>query len=79
MAVPTSGYSGQTAHYLIASSAGFQFSIDVGLTEAPVEAEELLPFLDAALAEFQSAYAAGTAHTAAVTKVFTGSTTPVVV
>ena len=79
MALPTDGYSAQTAHYLIASSAGFQFSIDVGLTEAPVEAEELLLFLDAALAQFQSAYSAGTAHTADVTRVFVGSTAPVVV
>jgi len=79
MAFPTSGYNPQTVHYLISSSAGVQLSIDGSVAESPTEAEELLSYLDTALAGFKTAYDGGTSYTVAVTKSFGGSTTPAAV
>lgn len=76
MAFPTSGYNPQTVHYLINSSAGFQLSIDGSVAESPTEAEELLSYLETALADFETAYELGTVYTVSVTKAFGGSTTP---
>lgn len=78
MALPTSGYNPHRVNYFISSDAGVSLSmhgvIDTGVNEAQME--ELLTYLDSALASFKSAYNGGTSYTVGVDKSFQGDTTP---
>lgn len=78
MALPTSGYNPQAVKYLISSNAGVSLSIEGAILtgENDAEVEELVTYLDSALASFKTAYNGGTAHAAAVYKSFQGETTP---
>jgi hypothetical protein len=78
MAFPTSGYNVQAAKYFISSTAGAQLSIEglIRTGENEAQMEELLTYLDSALASFKSAYNGGTAYGVNVYKSFQGETTP---
>ncbi|MFC8423945.1 hypothetical protein ACFUN7_24220 [Streptomyces sp. NPDC057236] len=78
MAFPSSGYNVQAVKYFISSSAGASLSIvgEVLTGENDTEMEELVPYLDSALASFKSAYNSGTSYTVSVKKSFQGETTP---
>lgn len=78
MALPSSGYNPQAVKYVITSSAGVSLSVEGAIRagENETEMEELLPYLDSALASFKSAYNSGTAYTVGVNKSFQGETTP---
>lgn len=78
MALPSSGYNPHYVDYFISSDAGVSLSIRGAISTGSNETqmEELLTYLDSALASFKSAYNSGTSYTAAVNKSFQGDTTP---
>lgn len=78
MAFPTSGYNVQAVKYSINSTSGAKLSIQGAVLtgENDTEMEELVTYLDSALASFKSAYNSGTSYTVGVNKSFQGETTP---
>jgi hypothetical protein len=78
MAFPTSGYNVQAVKYFVHSTAGVSLTINGAVLtgENDAEMEELVTYLDSALASFKSSYNSGTAYTASVNKSFQGETTP---
>lgn len=78
MAFPTSGYNVQAVKYFISSTAGASLSINGAVLTGENEAamEELVTYLDSALASFKSAYNSGTSYGVNVYKSFQGETTP---
>ncbi|MDX3314644.1 hypothetical protein P1S61_37455 [Streptomyces sp. ME08-AFT2] len=78
MALPGSGYNPHRVDYFISSDAGVSLSVQGVISTGGNETqmEELMTYLDSALASFGLAYNGGTAYTVIVNKSFAGDTTP---
>jgi hypothetical protein len=78
MALPTSGYNAQAVKYFVSSTSGAKVRIEGAILTGENDAamDELIPYLDSALASFKSAYNSGTSYTVGIDKSFQGETTP---
>lgn len=65
MALPTDGFTVRSVTYTLGTDNGLSISLDLSMETfgARTAADELLPYLEAALTGFRTAYEGGTANT----------------